>query len=158
MSIHAAMRSGGCAGQAGQGLVLGVLFLGLVLMLMLVVPGLAIGYAERAGVQSAADAAALACAAQATVTQYVDARGNVYGTTVAVDPSAGPLSAAAAWVANLRWWPVRTLAFAATPSGADCTVAAEIEATIPSLRLLGSGRESYQWAVSAHARAYAAAP
>ena len=68
--------------ESGQALVLGVLFLGLVMILLLVVPALAIAYAEHAGVQSAADAAALACASRATITQYVDARGEVYKETV----------------------------------------------------------------------------
>ena len=53
--------------------------------------------AARAVVRSATDAAALGCASQATVTSQVDARGEVYSQTVAVDPTAGPLAAATWW-------------------------------------------------------------
>lgn len=53
--------------------------------------------AARAVVQSAADASALGCASQANVTKLVDARGQVYSTTVAVDPAAGPAAASTWW-------------------------------------------------------------
>ena len=142
--------------ESGQALVLGVLFLGLVLILLLVVPGLAIGYAEHAGVQSAADAAALACASRATTTEYVDARGEVYRETVAVNPTAGPEAAATAWGNNLAYWPLRTVSFAALPAGAHCTVHVEVRSTIPILRLLH--RVPFEFGTTAQAKAYLTPP
>ncbi len=123
--------------ELGQGLALGVVFLSMVLLLMLLVPGLAIAYADRAEVQSAADAAALACAGRTIVTDLVDARGDVYGRTVAVDGAAGPHAAARAWAENLTRWPVHTLSFVATVQQAHCTVWVAVRAAVPLLRLLG---------------------
>lgn len=137
---------------------MGVLFLGLVLIFMLAIPGLAIGYALRAGASSSADAAALACASQATITNYVDARGHVYQETAAVDSTAGPQAGATAWGNNLWYLPLKTVSFAATASGADCTVEAVVQATIPILQLLGSGRQTYQWTTYAEAKAYITPP
>lgn len=144
--------------ESGQGLILGVLFLGLVLVVMLTVPGLALGYAEHADVQSAADAAALACATGATTIDLVDVRGVVYQRIVSVNPRSGPQAAAAAWGRNLAFWPVETLAFAAMASGADCTVAVEVRSTIPILSILGPGRGGLHWRTTAEAKAYAVPP
>ncbi len=142
--------------DSGQALVLGLLFIALVLVLMLAVPGLATGYADRAGVASAADAAALACASQAIVTQQVDARGNVYQTFATVDVASGPTAAAASWSVNLRRVPVRTVSFAATPSGPDCTVVAKVQASIGPLAVIA--RRTLTWSVRAEARTYVKAP
>ena len=139
-------------------MVLGVLFLGLLVIFILVVPGLAIGYALRAGAASAADAAALACAEQGTISRYGDARGQVYRETVAVDPVAGPQAGAAAWMSNLRSLPLQTVSFVAIPSGAACTVSATVQATVPILDLLGRGRQTYRWTTHAEAKAFVTPP
>ena len=144
--------------ESGQALVLGVLFLGLVLILLLVIPGLAIGYAEHAGVQSAADAAALACASRATITQYVDARGEVYKETVAVDTTAGPEAAATAWGDNLAYWPLQTVSFVAIPDRAHCTVQVEVRSTVPILQILSRGRQTFEFGTTAQAKAYITPP
>ena len=126
------------------------------MILLLVVPGLAIAYAEHAGVQSAADAAALACASRATTTEYVDARGEVYRETVAVDTTTGPEAAAAAWGDNLAYWPLQTVSFAAIPSGAHCTVQVQVRSTIRILRILHRG--SLDFGTTAQAKAYLTLP
>lgn len=145
-------RRHGPSGEGGQTLVLGALFLSLILALLLVVPALGIGYAERAAVQSAVDAAALACAAQAQVTRYVDARGAVYGESALVPPVSGAVAAAEAWGVNLAYWPLRTIAFAATASGAECLVRVAAGSAIPSLGRLG--RRRILLSATAAARAY----
>lgn len=134
---RAGAAHGWLRGELGQGLALGVVFLSMVLLLMLLVPGLAIAYADRAQVQSAADAAALACAGRTIVTDLVDARGDVYARTVAVDGVAGPRAAAQTWADNLTRWSVHTLSFVATVHQAHCTVAVAVRAAVPLLRLLG---------------------
>jgi len=156
----APLRPGGpnWRAEGGQGLVLGVLFLGLVLIFMVTVPGLGIAYAEHAGAQSAADAAALACATEGTITTSVDARGVIYGRTVAVDPDAGPRAGAVTWGRNLAYWPLATVSFAATPTGADCTVRAVVRSQLPLLSLLRAGQRGLRWGVSAEAKAYATPP
>ena len=126
------------------------------MVLLLVVPGLAIAYAEHAGVQSAADSAALACASRATTTEYVDARGEVYRETVAVDTTTGPEAAAAAWGDNLAYWPLQTVSFAAIPSGAHCTVQVQVRSTIPILRILHRG--PLEFGTTAQAKAYLTPP
>lgn len=91
--------------------------------------------AARAVVQSSTDAAALGCATQADVTQLTDARGEVYKTTVAVDPTAGPQAAATWWQRSmlqagfsglyLRQWTVHV-------SGAVCVVQVATNLTPPA--------------------------
>ena len=126
------------------------------MILLLVVPGLAIAYAEHSGVQSAADAAALACASRATITQYVDARGVVYRETVAVNPTAGPVAAASAWGNNLAYWPLQTVSFAALPAGAHCTVQVQVRSTIRILLILHRG--PFEFGTTAQAKAYLTPP
>jgi len=131
--------------------VLGVLLLGIVLVVLGGVVGLALTVALRAGAQSAADAAAVACAARVTVATLVDARGVVYGTQVEVDAAAGPEAAAVVWGDNLALLPgLGTAAFAATPSGADCTVSAVVTGG-PASRLPGG--PPARWPVVAEAAA-----
>lgn len=144
--------------ESGQAFVLGALFLGLLSIFILVVPGLAIGYALRAGAASAADAAALACAEQGTILRDQDARGDVYQESVAVDAVAGPQAGAVTWINNLGHLPLQTVSFAAVPSGADCTVTAVVQATLPILALLGHGRRTYRWTARAEAKAYVTPP
>lgn len=158
--LGAGARDGTSAlgGESGQALVLGVLFLGLILILMLVVPGLAIGYALRAGTASAADAAALACASNATISQEVDARGHVYRQTVVVDAAVGPLAAATTWSRNLGHLPLTSVAFNAMASGPDCSVTGVVQATLPILHLLARGRQTYQWATYAEAKVQVTRP
>lgn|GEM_PF-6651543 len=146
------------ASEAGQTLALGVLWLALGVFLLLAVPALAMGYAEHAGVQSAADAAALACASRATITSYVDARGEVYQQTAAVNASTGPPAAAAVWGDNLAYWPLQTVSFAAIPSGAHCTVRVEVRSTIPLLDILHPGRRGFEFGTTAAARAFITPP
>lgn len=110
-------------------------------LLMSAVPALALGYLARAAASSAADAAALACAAQADVTRETDARGTVYGEAVAVDPAAGPAAALQAWGDNLAFLPLlRTQRFRATPDGAECVVQAEVRLASPTALFLGPTR------------------
>lgn len=146
----------GTGGEAGQALVLGALFVSLTLVLLLAVPALGLGYAERAAVQSAADAAALACAAGAEVTRYVDARGAVYGESAHISPVSGAVAAAEAWGINLAYWPLRTTSFSATASGAECLVRAEADSAIPAFGLLG--RRRILLSATAEARAYPITP
>ena len=144
---------GGLRAELGQGLALGVIFLSMVLLLMLLVPGLAIAYADRAELQSAADAAALACAGRTVVTDLVDARGDVYARTVIVDGVAGPWAAAQAWADNLTRWPVHTLSFLATVRQAHCTVSVAVRAAVPLLRLMGRPEGGLVLRVVSEARA-----
>jgi Flp pilus assembly protein TadG len=51
----------------------------------------------RTGAQEAADAAALAAAQQATVTEQVDALGNVYGYSVSIDLQRAETAASEEW-------------------------------------------------------------
>lgn len=128
--------------------------LGLLIVALVAVPGLALGYFLRASAASAADAAALACASQAVVTQEVDARGVVYAREVAVDPVAGPAAAARAWAAALGRVPAaRTAAFAAQAAGAECRVRAAVGADFGLGGLLG--RVGFEVHVAADARAVA---
>lgn len=147
-------RAQALAAEDGQVLVLGVLFVALGLVAMLVVPGLAIGYAEHAGVQSAADASALACASQARITEYVDARGEIYQETVAVNKTLAAQAGAVVWGDNVAFWPVRTVFFAAVPAGAHCTVQVEVRSTLPVLQLVGSDARTLRFGTTAEARAY----
>lgn len=152
--------TGGCrpgGAERGQALVLGTLLLGVLLVLLLAVPALALVFAVRAGAASAADAAALACASQAEVTVELDARGAVYGREAAVDPAAGSAAAALTWSANAAGVRgLRTIAFAASAAGADCTVRAQVAVADAALAALGWPR--FEIGVSAEARAYAVAP
>jgi hypothetical protein len=82
-----------------------VLPFGLLAALGLLLPtfallGLAVFLVARAGAQAAADAAALAAAQQAVVTEQVDATGQVYGYTVAIDPARAQAAASAEWQAD----------------------------------------------------------
>ena len=138
--------------EAGQALVLTVLFMGLVVVAVFAAVGLGLGYADHAGAQSAADAAATACATQGVITKTVDARGTIYSETVKVNPETAPGAAAQAWGRNIAYWPVRTEAFAAVASGAHCTVSAWVRARIGVLGLLGRNRVA--WTVEAKAKAY----
>lgn len=91
--------------------------------------------AARAVVQSAAEASALGCASQAEVTEFTDARGEVYQRTVAVDPTAGPQAAATWWQQSmlqagfsglsLHQWTVHV-------SGAVCVVQVQTNLTPPA--------------------------
>lgn len=144
--------------EVGQALVLAVLWLALGGLLLLTVPGLAITYAERAAAQSAADAAALACAAQATVTRTFDARGMVYSEVAVVRALAGPAAAATAWGLNVALIPLQTVTFAATPSGSYCRVEVAVHSTLPAFSLLSPARHGLGFVVSALARAYVTAP
>ena len=129
--------------------------LGLLILALVAVPGLALGYFLRAAASSAADAAALACASQAEVTTQVDARGVVYGRVVAVDPVAGPAAAARTWAAALRRVPAaHTAAFSARTAGAECLVRAAVGADFGLGGLLG--RAGFEVRVAADARALAA--
>jgi len=85
---------------AGQVIVLGVVFIAAVLLPMFGATGLAELELVRAGAQAAADAAALAGASRAVVTERVDATGEVYGYSVSVDPMLGPEAALAEWRAD----------------------------------------------------------
>ena len=81
--------------------------------------------AARAVIQSGAQAAALGCAAQATVTRQVDAGGYVYHSTVVVRPHAGPVAAAAALLPSADWCLAVTLgSLASLAAFAVVTVAA----------------------------------
>jgi hypothetical protein len=103
----------------------------------------------RAAVQSAADAAAIAGAGQAIVARRVDARGNTYCETIAVDPAKGPLVASEYWVRNVSRLPILTRAFAALPSGRTLTVYATVVA--PGAGLAVVGVSSITWTVTAEA-------
>ncbi len=142
-------------GERGQALVLGVLILALIILVALSVSGLALALAARARAQSAADAAALACATQGAWTERVDARGRVYGVTVAVRPTSGPLAAASAWRANLARSALTTVTFRAVAAGPACRVAARVNVRLGPLGVLGSGRQALTWVTQAEARAYA---
>lgn len=91
--------------------------------------------AARAVVHSAADAAALGCASQATITSQVDARGEVYGHKAAVDPTRGPQAAAAWWQRSMvqAGFPGLYLAhWSVSVSGAVCVVQVADNLTPPA--------------------------
>ncbi len=133
-----------------------LLTLGLCVLLALAAVGVGLGYAEHAAVQSAVDAAALACAGQIATVRQVDARGTVYLETVTVRPSAGLDAATVAWTANMIALPVGLLAFSASAQGATCTVAVTVRSLIPSLLILK--RFAVVWSASAEARSIPASP
>lgn len=102
--------------------------------------------------QRAADAAALAGASQAVLSQQTDARGIVYCDTVAVDASAGPVAAAQYWQKNtaaLR--SLQTTAFTAVPGANSLTVTASV--AVPSGGFLFWGFTTLNWSVTSTATA-----
>ncbi len=108
--------------------------------------------ASRTVTQRAADAAALAGAGQAVLSQQTDARGEVYCGTVAVDPTAGPVAAAQFWAKNTAALPsLQTAAFAAVPTGNALTVTATV--TVPSGGFVFWGFRALTWSVTATATA-----
>jgi hypothetical protein len=144
----------GKGAEAGQALVLAVLVLALMVVVALGVAALGAALALRARVQSAADAAALACATQGEWTRWVDARGQVYRVRVAVRPRSGARAAVAAWDANLARVGVHTAALQTSVAGSTCRVVAAIRLRLPALRVLGRGQGVLRWSVVAEARAY----
>ena len=143
--------AGAARSEAGQALVLGLLMLAATMAGALAILGIATVVAMRAAAQSAADAAALACAADATLVRQVDARGVVYGVTAEVS-AGGPSAARAAWAANAKAWPLRVVSFHAVPSADTCAVSVRLAARIGALEPAGGG--SVTWTTSAVARAY----
>ena len=138
--------------ERGQALVLEALVIGLVLIFLLPVSSLALVAAERAGTQTAADAAALACAGAADVWTVVDARGTVYAARVTVAARRGRDAAVRAWDANVRGWPLTTLGWSVAIGGAECRFRASVRAGVPLWRLLGRGTGP-AWHLTAAARA-----
>ena len=92
--------SSGRCGEAGQVLLLGVLFMAGILLPLLASVGVASFVLARGEAQDAADAAVLAGASQVIVTKKVDALGNVYGYTAEINTRTAPGAAASAWDAN----------------------------------------------------------
>ena len=91
--------------------------------------------AARAVIQAGAQAAALGCASQATVTQEVDARGYVYRSTATVRPNAGPAAAATWWQRSMlqAGFPGLYLAhWSVSVSGAVCVVQLAANLTPPA--------------------------
>lgn len=114
--------------EGGQALVLLVVFVAAVLVAFAMVVGTAHRYDVRGEVQKAADAAALAGAQHAVVTEKRDARGIVYCASVAVDPDAGPAAAKAVWSANIRSIPgYRADRVAVLVDGDVLTVVGEVD-------------------------------
>ncbi len=120
----------------------------MLLLCLLAVPVLSAAWliGTRTAVQRAADAAALAGAGLAVVAQQVDARGDVYCATAAVDPVQGPAVAAQYWARNVTGIPtLQTLAFVARPQGATLTVQGTVSAAAP----LRSPSSRTVWTVTA---------
>lgn len=122
------IRSMNPASESGQALVLGVWGVAIAVTVLLLGAAIGLVEAQHAAVQSAADAAALACASRATVARQVDARGVVYGVSVRVAADRGAVAAAAVWSANVDSLPVRTLQFQAVAVQASCRVRASVAA------------------------------
>ena len=102
--------------------------------------------------QRAADAAALAGASQAILSQQTDARGAVYCDTVAVDASAGPVAAAQYWQKNTAALPsLQTTAFTAVSNANSLSVTASV--TAPSGGFVFWGFTTLNWSVTATATA-----
>jgi len=102
--------------------------------------------------QRAADAAALAGASQAILSEQTDARGVVYCDTVAIDPSAAPAAAARFWQQNTSALPsLQTTSFRVVAAGNALTVTASVAA--PSGGFLFWGFGTLQWSVAATATA-----
>ncbi len=86
--------------RRGQVLPLGVLFTIMVLLPMLGSVAMVEAVSAHGGAQIAADAAATAAAQQTTVTEQVDALGNIYGYTVIINPGPATTAAGNAWNNN----------------------------------------------------------
>lgn len=142
----------------GQALVLGVLLLGVGVLLTMAAVGIALGYVGHADAQSAADAAALACASQSAVVRWVDARGEVYTSRVEVLAGPGTAAAAAVWRTNVAPDPLATQSLVVQPSRAICAVQARVSMRLGVLGVLGRGHSRLSWVTVARARAYAQPP
>ncbi len=140
----------GDGGESGQGLVLGVLGLGVLCWCLMLCGVVGLLVADRAAARVAADGAALACAARGWSVSLVDARGVVYGREVRLDQSSAQAAARAAWRQNLRGWPLQTQAFEVSTQGGLCAVRAQLQARIPFWPLIRGGAPP-QWAVVAQA-------
>ena len=86
--------------DSGQTLVLGMLFMVFVGLPLFLSLGLAVPALMRTSVGTAGDAAVLAGAQNATVTEQVDALGNVYGYTVQINTTAAETAAWTQWRAD----------------------------------------------------------
>ena len=119
-----------------------------VVLALLTVPVLSAGWlmGTRSASQRAADAAALAGAGQAVVARQVDARGDAYCASIAVDPVRGPAAAARYWALNAAG--MQTRSFSAVPQGATLTVRASVAARAP----LWTGERVVTWDVVAIAK------
>jgi hypothetical protein len=133
----------------GQVLPLAVVLL--LVLTLLAVPLLTAGWllGARSLAQRAADAAALAGAGQAVLARQVDARGDTYCESIAVDPVAGPALAARYWARNLGAIPgLGTETFSVLPQGPTLTVQAQVGAAVP----LWAGKPTVTWTVTAVAK------
>ncbi len=120
------VRSMDLMSESAQALVLGVWGVAITVSVLLLGGAIGLLEAEHAAVQSAVDAAALACASRATVLRRVDARGVVYGESVRVAAARGAAAAATIWAANVRALPVQTLRFQTDAVQARCRVRAMV--------------------------------
>ncbi len=123
-----------------------------IVLLLAALPVLSAGWllGTRSAVQRAADAAALAGAGRALIAKQVDARGNTYCESLAVDPVNAPSAAAAYWAENTAAIPsLQTTDFLALPAGPTLTVQATVSAPGGGLELFGQG--TVTWTVTAEA-------
>ncbi len=132
---------------AGQVLPFSVLLLVFILVPMFAFVGLGELLVIRTGAQAAADAAALAGAQQATVTEQVDALGNVYGYSVMINPGAATSAAKVMWTREADGGlllDARTTAFTvrvdnSPPPGAPPTLSVVAQVTFPAGFLAAAG-------------------
>jgi len=138
--------------ETGQAIVPAVVAIGLLIMLLWTLMAVAMALDEHTAVQSAVDAAALACASTADLRRTVDARGVIYAQTVEIPVAAGTSAARVVWDRNMLGHGVRLQSISVQARGDLCAVHVTVDTTMLAI-VLGRAASPLRWQAHAFAEA-----